>query len=231
VWSSGVKTRRDNFMVAFSEQELVQRLELFSGKLSKEEVSKSLKITDTKYWNIEKAREAVRKIDYKAKIIPYVYRPFDSRFVFYYPKIIERGDARDSLMKHLLSENLAIATTRKLAASSDFRHIFVSSEVTDMGYISNRTSESCYFFPLYLYPDERREKLLDEKASNKPERTSNFTAEFLQAIKEALGTEEDPMAEEIFYYIYAVLYSPSYRKRYEELPNRCVSGDGEVFEG
>ncbi len=154
------------------------------------------------------------KIDYKAKITPYIYRPFDSRFVFYYPKIIERGDARDSLMKHLLSENLAIATTRKLAASSDFRHIFVSSEVTDMGYISNRTSESCYFFPLYLYPDERREKLLDEKASNKPERTSNFTAEFLQVVKSALGTEPTP--EEIFYYIYAVLYSPTYRKRYEE---------------
>ncbi|RLG31595.1 hypothetical protein DRN97_09205 [Methanosarcinales archaeon] len=55
--------------------------------------------------------------------------------------------------------------------------------------------------------------MLDEKAS-KPERTSNFTAKFLQAVKEALGIEPTP--EEIFYYIYAVLYSPSYRKRYEE---------------
>jgi predicted helicase len=55
---------------------------------------------------------------------------------------------------------------------------------------------------------------LNEDASNRPKRTPNFTAEFLQVIKEALGTEPTP--EEIFYYIYAVLYSPTYRKRYEE---------------
>jgi len=42
----------------------------------------------------------------------------------------------------------------------------------------------------------------------------NFTAEFLKAVKGAFGTE--PTVEEIFYYIYAVLYSPTYRKRYEE---------------
>jgi predicted helicase len=56
-------------------------------------------------------------------------------------------------------------------------------------------------------------KLLDEKAS-KPERIPNFTDEFLQAIKSAVCNEPTP--EEIFYYIYAVLYSPTYRKRYEE---------------
>ncbi|KAF5413672.1 MAG: hypothetical protein C5S38_05865 [Candidatus Methanophagaceae archaeon] len=33
-------------------------------------------------------------------------------------------------------------------------------------------------------------------------------------MKEVLGTEPTP--EEIFYYIYAVIYSPTYRKRYEE---------------
>jgi predicted helicase len=48
----------------------------------------------------------------------------------------------------------------------------------------------------------------------KLERTPNFTPKFLQAIKEVLGTEPTP--EEIFYYIYAVLHSPTYRKRYEE---------------
>ncbi|GAH99135.1 unnamed protein product, partial [marine sediment metagenome] len=45
-------------------------------------------------------------------------------------------------------------------------------------------------------------------------RIPNFTSEFLQAVKESLGTEPTP--EEIFYYIYAILYSPIYRRRYEE---------------
>jgi predicted helicase len=67
-------------------------------------------------------------------------------------------------------------------------------------------------FPLYLYPDKTKSKSLDEKAS-KPERTPNFTTEFLHALKEVLGA--GPTPEEIFYYIYVVLYSPTYRKRYE----------------
>lgn len=36
----------------------------------------------------------------------------------------------------------------------------------------------------------------------------------MQAIKSSLGVEPTP--EEIFYFIYAVLYSPAYRKRYAE---------------
>jgi len=36
----------------------------------------------------------------------------------------------------------------------------------------------------------------------------------LKAIKDSLDTEPTP--EEIFYYIYAVLFSPTYRERYEE---------------
>jgi predicted helicase len=68
-----------------------------------------------------------------------------------------------------------------------------------------------YVFPLYCYSDEAK---LSNAESPKLERTPNFTTEFLQAIKSAVGTEPTP--EEIFYYIYAVLYSPTYRKRYEE---------------
>jgi len=94
---------------------------------------------------------------------------------------------------------------------TDFHQVFVSDFVSDINYLTSARGQ--YVFPLYLYPDKTEGKLLDEAAS-KPERTPNFTDEFLQVVKEALGTEPTP--EEIFYYIYAVLYSPTYRKRYEE---------------
>jgi len=204
VWSSGVKTRRDKFMVAFSKEELFQRLKIFVGNLSDEIVSGSLRIKDTKYWSIKKAREEVRKVDFGSKIVPYAYRPFGNQFVFYFPNIIERGDAREPLMKHFLKENVALVSTRILS-QPPFKHVFVSDSISDMCLISIKTKEASYYFPLYLYPD---------KPKGETERTSNFTAEFLQAVKEALGTEPTP--EETFYYIYAVLYSPTYRKRYEE---------------
>jgi len=211
-WSSGVKTRRDQFMVAFSREELLQRLRLFIGNLPDEMLSRALRIQDTKYWSIKKAREEVRKVDFKGKIIPYAYRPFDSRFVFYFPNIIERGDAREPLMKHLFKGNIAIVSTRILS-QPPFNHVFISDSISDMCLISTKTKEASYLFPLYLYPDKPEGQLFGEGAPE-AERIPNFTAEFLQAARESLGTEPTP--EEIFYYIYAVLYSPTYRKRYEE---------------
>jgi predicted helicase len=229
--SSGVKTRRDKFMVASSKKDLLQRLNIFVGNLSDEIVSKSLGIKDTKYWSIKKAREAVRKVDFERKVIPYAYRPFDTQFVFYFPNIIERGDAREPLMRHLLKENLTLVSTRQLS-QPPFNHVFISDFISDMCLISLKTKEASYYFPLYLYPDDHNTKLLIEETS-KPERTPNFSKEFSKAITEALGTELTP--EEIFYYIYAVLYSPTYRKRYEEFlkfdfPRVPLSTDYERFQ-
>jgi predicted helicase len=101
---------------------------------------------------------------------------------------------------------------REVVIGSGFSHIFVTDKISDRRmFLSNRGNP--FVFPLYLYPHETKEKLSDNKVS-KSERTPNFTTEFLQATKEALGTEPTP--EEIFYCVYAVLYSPTYRKRYEE---------------
>ena len=74
--------------------------------------------------------------------------------------------------------------------------------------------------------------MLGEKAPQ-PERVPNISKDFLHALKEALGTEPTP--EEIFYYIYAVLYSPTYRKRYEEFlkvdfPRIPLPSDYKLFE-
>ena len=91
----------------------------------------------------------------------------------------------------------------------EFRHIFAISMIGDVNFFGDRT----YFLPLYLYSTDLKRQVSGDETL-RPECTPNFTAEFLQAVHEALGAE--PAPEEIFYYIYAVLYSPTYRKRYEE---------------
>jgi predicted helicase len=64
------------------------------------------------------------------------------------------------------------------------------------------------------------------------DRNSNFTDAFRHAIRESLGTGPSP--EEIFYYVYAVLHSPTYRRHYEEFlkidfPRIPLPTDYEVF--
>ncbi len=121
-------------------------------------------------------------------------------------------------MGHLLKENISLVTTRILSAPPFF-HTFISNFLSDICLISLKTKETSYFFPLYLYPDEPVGAIHDSvgvihELPLQTNRIPNFTSEFFQAIKTSLGLEQTP--EEIFYYIYAVLYSPTYRKRYEE---------------
>jgi predicted helicase len=117
-------------------------------------------------------------------------------------------------MRHMMQENFGLLLTRTQSSKLGFSiGVGVSREMIDQCVVGNKSAGSgmSYVFPLYCYSDEAK---LSNAESPKPECTPNFTPEFLQAIKSALGTEPTP--EEILYYIYAVLYSPTYRKRYEE---------------
>jgi len=207
-WSSGVKTHRDHFIVGFTKEEIVQRLKVFTGNLSGELIKEKLRLKDTRDWKVKEAREKAKKVNFEEKIYPYAYRPFDNRLICYELSLIDRGCDRWQLMKHLLSENMAIATTRKYPTTKNFGAL-VGSFVGDIHFVSDQT----YFFSLYLYLNENREKLLDKKISI-PERIPNFTVEFLKFISKKYNRKLT--SEKIFYYIYAILYSPTYRKRYEE---------------
>ena len=208
-WSSGIMTSRDRFVVGFTKEEIVQRLRLFTGSLPDEAIKEKLILKDTRTWKLSEVRQKLKGEEIKDKIYPYAYRPFDTRRICYESILMDRD--RLPFMKNLLNDNFSIVLKRsRYVKTTKFHHIYVVATIGDMNFMGDRS----FFFPLYLYHDEPKEKMLDEKTP-KPESTPNFTDKFLQAIKEALGTEPTP--EEIFYYIYAVLYAPTYRKRYEEL--------------
>lgn len=208
---TGVATHRDHFVVGFTKEEIIQRLRIFTGSLPDELVRESLKLEDTRDWKLKEARQKANLEKLEDKICLYAYRTFDARYICYSPILLEFD--RYALMKHVLKSNNVVLVTSKILSTLPFNHVFVTEFIGDNSFISNRTKEKNYFFPLYLYPDEPKGQLFDEK-EHKAKPIPNFTDEFLQAIKESLGSEPTP--EEIFYYVYAVLYSPTYRKRYEE---------------
>jgi len=85
-------------------------------------------------------------------------------------------------------------------------------------------------FPLYLYPTTGRGNLF---AHLEPaERQSNIDPNLIAALTEACGAQPSP--EEIFHYIYAVLYAPEYRAKYAEFlrmdfPRIPFTSDRELF--
>jgi predicted helicase len=208
-WSFGVTTHRDHFVIGFTKEEIVQKLRTFVGNLQDELVRQALNLKNTGTWKLSEARQKVKGLKLENQIYYYTYRPYDVRYICYESFLIDRD--RSEIMQHILNrQNLGLNLTRRLR-DPIWQHVYVSSNVTDKTLLSSR--DNCYFFPLYLYPDEAQGRLFSEGEAG-VQRVPNFTPAFLHAVKKSLGRE--PAPEEIFYYIYAVLYSPTYRTRYEE---------------
>lgn len=243
-FSSGVKTHRDHFITGFSKEEVANRMLIFTGILDDETIKESLRLRDTRDWKLSQARTKLKDVRWTDLIIPYAYRVFDQRYICYSTDLIDRGCNRYELMKNFFEENVGLVTTRQIA-SLPFNHALVSKYVSDMCFISTKTKETSYFFPLYLYsyddsphPPSLLKRgtegaLIKEGEGGLVSKIPNLKSEFINALKESLGCEPTP--EDIFYYIYAVLYSPAYRRKYQEFlkidfPRIPLPGNQDIFE-
>ena len=118
------------------------------------------------------------------------------------------------LCPHLLAENLALCVCR-IVKGPVWQHALVTDKITESSYISNRTSESGHVFPLYLCPDSGELELVTE-------RSLNLKLDFLKALSERFGLPQTAPSglpqgvspEEILAYVYAILYSSTYREWY-----------------
>jgi predicted helicase len=211
--TSGVKTHRDSFIVTDTSNELLENLNKLMDSLMDDKLRKKL---NCKPDEEKRFREHLVKLsgNFKDKILTYDYRPFDKKKIFYDTILITRH--RENVVKNLYNKNICLATTRFISGSL-FNHIFCSEHISDICLLSTKTSESAYIFPLYIYEetkDSNQSTLTGGTISNGGKQP-NFTEEFKNFIKEKYPNKEIT-PEEILNYIYAVLHSPTYRKKYEE---------------
>ncbi|WP_370567719.1 type ISP restriction/modification enzyme [Limnothrix sp. FACHB-881] len=139
------------------------------------------------------------------KITPILYRPFDVRFTYYTGK--SEGfhyRPRKDVMRNLINrKNLALCFIRS-SRESIVSNFFVSSFITDKTILSS--SDNANVTPLYIYPDVDAPEQLQEITRH------NLSQGLLSTLTSDLGFSPSP--EDIFYYIYAILYCPTYRIRY-----------------
>ena len=202
VYSVGIVTARDRFTIKWSPEEVWKTITEFI-QMDVEEARRRFKLgKDVRDWKVSFAQEDLKESGPdKSKIVPILYRPFDIRYTYYTGK--SRGFhcmPRPEVMKHTLKENIALITSR-LTKGETFKHVQVTDKIVEVICMSPKTSNNGFVFPLYLYTD----------STKKP----NFNPEFLKFISEKYG--ETLTSEEIFYYIYTVLHSPTYRKKYEDV--------------
>ena len=214
----GIVTGRDKLTIHRTAEELRETVTDFVS-LSVDEAREKYRLgNDSQDWQVHLAQADLRNhSDADQHIQSIHYRPHDARWTYYTGKSSGfHQRPRFEIMHHLLKENLALCVCR-IVTSRQWQHTLITDKITDKCYISNRGSESGHVFPLYLYPDA-------EGLALETERKLNFKPDFLTALSETLelpqtaplGLPEGVSPEEILGYIYAVLYSPTYRERYYE---------------
>ncbi len=239
-------TARDHFVVAFTRDELIARLTEFRDLSLPDDVireryfqrtrSARYETGDTRGWKLSSARRTIATdTNWHDKIVRCLYRPFDWRFVFWHPAMIDwpryevtqhlvhiptgQGDTEtrrqrkwlSPCLPFSLSPPLCLIARRQQLPTQPCTFFWISDGLALDGVIrsDNRGSES--LFPLYL-------------AGTTDVPSPNFAPAFVNQFVTAtqltwlflgrgnLDTTFGP--EDLLAYIYALFHSPNYREKY-----------------
>jgi predicted helicase len=234
--ASAIKTHRDELVVDYSRERLEQRFQEIARSNDVEALKAKFGIVDTAYWTLGGAKRHIHEKTVSRKVRNYLYRPFDLRYVFYEPDIIERS--RWEVMQHMLQPNLALVCTRQ-TNPGNFTEILATNALIDKRALASFTGEA-RAYPLYTYDeissfDLVKRDVVDAAPNN---RRPNLSPKFLRNLAERLGLPQKDAhgltPEEIFHYAYAVFHSPGYRSRYAEFlkidfPRLPLTDDPKLF--
>ena len=231
VFSSGVKTNRDTWVINFSDSELVKNVETASdfyndevrrlSKLPSATRSKAaLYYDDSKIsWSDDLKESARRGISVSAEpeqFRPILYRPFVRAWLFFSRTFNNRVYLLPSLLPTRESELANRLICVEAPACSKPFHVLSSQVIPDLHLVGD---SQC--FPFYSYDSEtgsRRENITDWALN-----------EFRNHYAETAITKWD-----IFHATYAILHHPEYRTRYaanlkRELPRIPFPPDFHAF--
>lgn len=242
--SVGIVTARDNFVIDFDRKKLERRLtDFLNPNLADDMIKQTYNLSENQSWKIKEQREKLRKdLNWKDSVTEILYRPFDVRWIFYHDDMIERS--RRDVLQQMLEENIALCVGRQssVIGSEDYDIVYLTQSIVDFN-VFRRGGE--LVFPLYMYVKSSSKKkakftqlFIFEPEEEYQAVLPNISKEIISSLcsiykkqfydpmygirKEEEGEKVDSGnlkgfgSKEIFYYIYAVLYSNTYRSKYAE---------------
>lgn len=197
LFTNGVATNRDEWVYDFDKKVLEKKSEflvdIFNDSIQKNEIIDTIKWSDSLKDNFKKKNKS--KFE-KKKIIKSEYRPFSGNFYFSDKVFSDRltQNHYDIYGQSLDKENIEI----KFAFNEQTPLVLLAvNKVSDLNFCARGGTG----FPLYKY----------DAGGNKHHNITDWgLSQFTSHYQDAKITKED-----IFYYTYAVLHNPEYRKKYE----------------
>jgi len=196
----GIVTTHDQFAISWTQEEAEAKVERLLAIGSEAEARGLWRLCSQNQWQYHRAKRELADGAWRDRIEPVLYRPFDMRVT-----VFDRSVAvmhRERVMRHMLAgPNLGLCVGRagQVVGSDDWDVAFVSATPSDFNLF--RRGGNC-LFPLYVYP------------SAGGAREPNLDPRFMDELRGKLDLDFAP--EDVFHYLYAVLHSPQYRRRYAD---------------
>ncbi|MDR1923127.1 MAG: N-6 DNA methylase [Planctomycetaceae bacterium] len=194
LYSTGISTNRDEWIVDFSEDNLTRKMKYFLKYYNSLLGTDNVDFTQGIKWSRnlkQRFRRQLKETFDKSRIKRFNYRPYMPVFMYHSDIFIDEHGLTDQFF---CDENAAFCISKN-GASKLFQILAVNT-FPDLHFIGD---VQC--LPLYRY----------DKYGN---RIDNITDWGLGQFVKQYG-KKGITKEKIFYYVYAVLHNPAYRKKYE----------------
>ncbi len=214
---NGIKTGHDHELMDFDRKEVENKIKNLYEKYGTNPPNLP-RIS----WNPIK----ILKADFSTsltKIIEWNWRGFDKRWICYDPLLMQSH--RYSIMQYMLphQKNVCLIVNRQSRgkAIGKASSYFITTTIFDNMCNEGASGLHSHAFPLRLNLSEDP----DDFNHPKPAIHSNLNQEFLKRLpywnwSELTDQERRASEETLFYYIYAILYCPSYRNTYRDVLGR-----------
>lgn len=207
----GVQTKRDELVVDIDHDRLLKRMkQYFDPNITDEQMKRicARAMETTARFDAAPVREyLVKRGMLPEYFVPYLYRPFDIRWIYWEPETRLLGEKVSAYFPHVFEGNVWIVSQQKPRrewSMPQFTRHLGCLDVMDRG---------ASFIPLYLRENKGTKSLFDghelqDARLQDGGRWLNISDAAMQYLN-SIGTLED--AESLFYHALSVLHTPMYR--------------------
>ena len=198
----GVKTSRDSFLVDVDLDRLKERIgEYFDAELSHEEIARRYPgvMRSTARFNARAVRNALldRGGPIEGGFMPYTYRPFDTRWLYWEAEEKLLDEKREKYKPHVFKGNVWLSSTQHLRKGATEPQALSTEHLSSLHLIERGAN---------MFPAWTRDTGLgaDETTVQRIPNLSPAAQRYLDRL--GLGVED------LFYHALAVLHDPGYRE-------------------
>ena len=219
----GIVTTHDEFAISFTREEQIEKVEALLATRNEAAARTLFRLCSQSQWDYTQAKKELRRARWQEAIVPALYRPFDVRFTVYDRHVAVHR--RERVSRQMLNgRNCALISCRQRSVQDMWRQVFSTRHIIESTAISNKTKEINYLFPLWLvseWPDTETRANIDPAVVAA---VTGLTGIAYRDRPVARRTSWDGRGDfrkdygpqDLFDWIYAVLHSESYRRRYAE---------------